>query len=175
LERGARWRVAAVEEGMQEDPLHPLAAGQFQQPLDMGDVAMDSSIGDQTEEVERSSGLLGVTACGDQRSVLIERTVGNRPGDPLDVLVDDAAGAEVQMSYLRVAEQSGRQTHVLTRGGELSVRGRTPEPVPVRRTGEMDGVVRTGGCDAETVQDAEHDGDIAGTPSVVHFRWLVSA
>jgi hypothetical protein len=42
-----------------------------------------------------------------------EGPIGDGPADQLDILVDDATGAEVQMAYIRVPHLAGHQPYAL--------------------------------------------------------------
>src|SRR5436190_10709030 len=92
---------------------------------------------------------------GLQRGVLEEGAVLDRAVDPLQVLVEHAAGADRQVADLRVAHLAGRQADRLARGLQRRVRALGPEPVEVRRLGERDRVPRAGRSAAPAVEDDE--------------------
>ena len=96
-----------------------------------------------------------------QRRVLEEGAVLDRPVDPLQVLVEHAAGADRQVADLRVAHLAGRQTDGLAGGLQRRVRVLGPEPVEHRRLGQLDGVPGPGRRAAPAVEDDERDDGIA--------------
>ena len=134
---------------------HPLPLRQLEQRADVVDVRVDAAVGDEPEQVDVSPALLRAPERGDERLVLEEAAVLDRAVDPLEVLVEDAAGADRQVADLGVAHLPGGQADGLARRGERRVRVVLPEPVEHRRVGELDGVPRSRRGDAPAVQDDE--------------------
>ena len=83
-------------------------------------------------------------AGAEQGLVVEEAAVGDRVVDPGQVLLDDRAGAEVEVADLGVAHLSLRQADVTALGGELGVRELLPEPVEDRGLGKRDRVAGPG-------------------------------
>src|SRR5438132_6425 len=76
------------------------------------------------------------TARPDQCGVAVEGAVADGGGDLHERLVDDAAGAEVEVAHLGVAHEPVGEAHVLARGGERGVRRGGPPARPHRVVGQ---------------------------------------
>ena len=105
----------------------------------MLDVRVDAAVGDEAEQVDVAAPRSKAAV---ERRVLEERAVRDRAVHALQVLEEDAAGADRQVADLGVAHLPGRQADRLARGLERRVRVLGPEPVEDRRLGELDGVAR---------------------------------
>ena len=139
-----RQRVAAVGEGVEDDVGHALLGGQLDRGLDVLPAGVNAAVGDEAEQVQAPArAVAGALAGGQQRRVLEEAAVGDRVVDPGQVLLDDRAGAEVEMADLGVAHLPVGQTDVASLGRELGARVALPEAVEDRRPGEGDRVAGT--------------------------------
>ena len=80
--------------------------------LDVLPAGVDAAVGDQAEQVQPAARAVAAPlAGGEQGLVLEEAAVGDRVVDPGQVLLDDRAGAEVEVADLGVAHlPSGRPT-----------------------------------------------------------------
>ncbi len=74
---------------------------------------MYAAVGSQTHEVELLAVILGVLVSGLHLWVGDDGAVSAGAVDLHEVLVYDAAGADIEVSYLRVAHLAVRQTNVL--------------------------------------------------------------
>ena len=145
--RAPRRRVAAVEEGVHDEVGHALAARQVDARLEVAEVGVHAAVRDETHEVERgcpSPALWRRPAC--RTGFSKKRAVVDRLADARQVLVDDAAGADVEVADLGVAHLPGGQADGRARRVERAVRVGRPEPVEDRRVGERHGVARSAGC-----------------------------
>ena len=99
--------------------------------------------------------MLAAFESGREGGILEERSVLDRLVHAHEVLEEDAAGADRQVTHLRVPHLAGREADGFSRGFERRVRVRAPEAVEVRRFGELDGVAGTGRRTAPAVEDDE--------------------
>ena len=99
----------------------------------------------------------GALAGRPQGLVLEEAAVGDRVVDPGQVLLDDGAGAEVEVADLGVAHLPLGKADVAPLGRELGVGELRPEPVEDRRLGDRDRVAGAGLGDAPAVEDDQRD------------------
>ena len=90
-----------------------------------------------------------------QRGVLEEGPVLDRAVDPLQVLVEHAAGADRQVPDLGVAHLAGREADRLARRLQGRVRVLGPEAVEDGRLGQVDRVPRPWRRAAPAVEDDE--------------------
>ena len=96
-------RVAPVGEGVQHDLRNALAGGELDAGAQVGEAGVDAAARDQADQVQRSGAVARRRACRPQRRVLEEAAVRDRLVDAGEVLLDDRAGAEVQVADLGVA------------------------------------------------------------------------
>ena len=106
-----------------------------------------------THQVERLAVVLGVVHGLQQGLVLIHVAILGRLGDAGQLLVDDAARADVGVAYLRVAHLPVRKADIKAGSADLGVGVLGKIFVEVRLFGGMDGVAVVGVVDAETVED----------------------
>ena len=142
---------------MHDHAAHPLARGQLQAGLQVPHVAVHAAARHQTHEVQRAAAAGGLGARLLEHAVGEEVAVGDRLADAREVLVDDAAGADVEMPDLGVAHLARRQPHRRAGCLEGAVRVRGQQPVEDGSGGQAHGVAGTGGRAAPAVQDHEHD------------------
>ncbi len=117
-----RQRVAAVGEGVEDDVGDALLRGELDRRLDVLPAGVHAAVGDEAEQVQAPArAVAGPLAGGEQRLVLEEAAVGDRVVDPGQVLLDDRAGAEVEVADLGVAHLAVGQADVAALGGELRV------------------------------------------------------
>ena len=132
--------VAPVGEGVDEDARQAAVACELQEGAQVVVAGVDAAVAQEAEEVERLAALPGVLDRADERGVLEEGAVLDRLVEAGDPLVDDEAGAEVEVPDLGVAHLPGGQADVAAGGSHLGV-GELPHPaVDVRRVGQPDGV-----------------------------------
>ena len=134
---------------------HPLAARELEQRAHVVDVRVDAAVRDEPEQVDVAVPLARAPERRDERLVLEEAAVPDRPVDTLEVLVEHAAGADREVADLGVAHLPGRQADRLAGGGEAGVRTLRPEPVEDRRARELDRVPGARRREAPAVEDDE--------------------
>ncbi len=134
---------------------HPLPLRELEQRADVVDVRVDAAVRDEPEQVDVSPALLRPPERGDERLVLEDAALRDRAVHPLEVLVEDAAGADRQVADLGVPHLAGGQADGLARRGERRVRIVLPQAVEDRRVGELDGIPGPGRGKAPAVQDHE--------------------
>ncbi len=133
--------VAAVGESVEDDVGDALLGGELDRRLDVLPARVHAAVGDEAEQVQASArAVAGPLAGAEQGLVVEEAPVGDRVVDPGQVLLDDRAGAEVEVADLGVPHLALRQADVAALGGELGVGVATPEPVEDRRLGKRDRV-----------------------------------
>ena len=147
-------RVAAVGEGVKDDVGDALLRGELDRRLDVLPAGVDAAVGDEAEQVQAAArAAAGAVAGSQQRLVLEEAAVGDRVVDPGQVLLDDRAGAEVEMADLRVAHLPVGQADVAPLGGEFGVGELRPETIEDRRLGQRDRVAGAGRGKSPAVED----------------------
>ena len=80
---------------------------------------VDTAVGAEAEEMELLAGLLHIVVGGLDLGVLEKGMLAAGDVDLDEVLIDDAAGAEVHVSYLGVAHLSVGQADVFAAGLEM--------------------------------------------------------
>ena len=126
--------ITAVHEAVDE--------GAFADAIFLGNVA-------ELEEVVQRR----VYATVGSQLVLQDAAVGTGAVDLHQVLVNDASGADIEVSHFGVTHLSVGQTHILTTGLELRVRIVGQQAVPIRSGGHIDYVVFLAVADSPTVQN----------------------
>src|SRR5690348_11526836 len=112
---------------------------------------MHAAVRDEAEEVRPLAALERRL----QHGILEERAVLDRLVHAHEVLEEDAPGADRQMTNLRVPHPAVRKSDRLARRGEPGVRIGAPEPIEVRRVGELDGVAGARRRTTPAVEDDE--------------------
>ena len=108
--------------------------------------------------MERSAGSLRGIAGGAQFGVGEEAAVLDRRVDAGEVLIDDAAGAQIHVADLGIAHLPVRQADVAALGVDQRMRPLRPQAVPVRQIGQRQRVVGRILAIPPTVQDQQDDG-----------------
>ena len=115
------------------------------------DMRMYAAVGYQSHQVQAGGAI-------DQRlprRQLLECPAINRIGDPHQVLFEDAAGAERQVSNLGIAELAVRQTHRPSGRLQYGVWIGGEVMVEVRRARQRPRIVRATGVEAEPVENSQ--------------------
>ncbi|MND90892.1 hypothetical protein D3C80_829910 [compost metagenome] len=107
-----RWRVAAIEEGVQVDLLGATLGGQFGHRHQVVLVAVNATVGQQAEDVHGLAAGHGLVHRAAQGWVLEELTITDSLGHAGEVLVDHTPGAQVHVADFGVAHLPIRQAHV---------------------------------------------------------------
>ena len=154
--RGGR-RIAPVQEGVPRDPIEAAPLGQLAHRVGVIQRGVHVARAGQPEQVQRAAARLGGLNRRDQPLILVERAVGDRLVDAHDVLIDDAARAQVEVSDLAVAHLPVGQPDVVARGADQHVRVALVQLGEGRHARQSDGVPVGFGALAETIQDDEDD------------------
>ena len=149
---GAGRHVTAVEQGMDVNLLQAVTLGQLHKAVKMGDVAVHAAVGEQADQVQSGVVFLRVFHGGEERLVLKEGAVLDRLRDAGQLLIHDAARADVRVADFTVAHLAVRQAHVHTGRADLGQRVRGKQAVKVRFLGRGDRVPLRRG-NAEAVED----------------------
>src|ERR1051325_5846830 len=120
---------------------------------------MDPAGPDQPDEVQRAAALAGACTQLDERGQAEELAGLDGLRDAHDVLRHDAAGAEVEVTHLAVADLPVGKSHGESGRVEECARRLGPEAMPDGRVTELDGVALAAGTKAPAV---EHDQDDRG-------------
>ena len=135
---GSRRDIAAVEQCMDIDLFQAAALGQFHQGIQVGVVAVHTAVGEQPNEMQRGLFRNGVIHCGDEGGVLKEVAILDGLGDAGQLLVHNAAGADVGVANLRVSHLAVRQADVHAGRPDLRDRVAAENAVQVRLIGRLD-------------------------------------
>jgi hypothetical protein len=154
----ARWRVAAVEEGMHRDVGHAFAARELDHREQVFLMAVHAARRQQAEQVQGAAGSLRRLAGGDQFGIGVEAAVLDRGVHAREVLVDDAAGADVHVADFGIAHLAVRQADVFALGVHQGVRAVGEQAAPVRQPGLGQGVVLGLLAMAPAVEDQQQQG-----------------
>ena len=152
------WSIAAVEKGVQVDPLGATLGRQLGHGGDVLLVAVHAAVGQQAEDVHRLAGAYRLIDRATDGRIVEELAVANGLGHPGEVLVHDAAGAEVHMADLGVAHLPVRQAHVHAAAGDQTMGLGGAQVIVHRRVGSVDGVVLGAVAVAEAIEDDQYQG-----------------
>ncbi|MNM79137.1 hypothetical protein D3C81_910620 [compost metagenome] len=156
--RTFRWRIAAIEEGMQVDLLGATLGGQFGHGDQVILVTVHAAIGQQAEDVYGLAAAHGLVDRATEHFVCEELAIFDGLSDSGEILVHNAAGTEVHVADLGVAHLPVRQTDVHARAGDQAVRLGGAQAIVDRRVGRIDGVVVGAFAVTETIQDDQDQG-----------------
>src|SRR5262245_43067788 len=123
-----------------------------------------AAVPDQPDQMKRPVAALHGTAQLDQGRESSELAARDRLRDAHHVLGDDAAGAEVQVPDLAVADLTLGEAYRGTRCMEQRARRVRPQALPRGRIGELDGVAFAAGAEAPAVEHEEDDRGALPTP-----------
>ena len=97
-----------------------------------------------------------------ERLIADELAVADRDVDPRVILVDDTAGADVQVPDFGIAHLAFGKADAELRRIDRRVGARREQPPPVRRIGARDRVVGRVLAASEAVEDQQHRGARSG-------------
>ena len=113
--------VAAVHEAVHEGVLHAVLLADFDEFEEVVERGVYAAVGGEAHEVDVLACGLGVLVGADDFGVAEDAAVLTGAVDFHKVLIDDAAGADVEVTHLRVAHLSVGQADVLAAGQQLAV------------------------------------------------------
>ena len=126
-------------------------------------MAMHTAGRQKPEHMQRPSASSRGLDCVGQRRVLGEFAGFDRDVDAREILVNDAAGTNIQMADLGIAHLALRQPHTEFRRIDRGMRAGREQPVPVGHPRARDRIVRGVGAASEAVEDQEDDRPCRGT------------
>ena len=148
-----RVSVAAVHEAVHVGVLDAVLLGNLTKFEQVVQRRMHAARGSQPHQVHALAILLGIFVCRHDFGVLQDAPVGACAVDFHQILIHDAARANVQVAHLGVAHLPVGQAHVLARSQQLRVRVVLGQVIHVRRGGAEDGVVLSAIANAPTVEN----------------------
>ena len=154
----ARWRVAPVEEGMDEDSRDTRGGGHVDECRDLPFVAVDAAGRGEAQHVQRRIIALRHGHRVAEHGIAREFAGRDRVVDAREVLIDHAARPDVEVADLRVAHLAFGQSDMQFGRVDRRMRRRGQQVVPVGHRSAADRVVRRCLATAESVQDQQHDG-----------------
>ena len=93
----------------------PTPPRELEQRLQVVDVRVDAAVRDEPEQVDVAAALARTLECADERRVLEERAVADRAVHALEILEQDPAGADREVTDLGVPHLARRQADRLAR------------------------------------------------------------
>ena len=155
---GLRRGVAAVHEAVEADLAQAVAARQFEQREHVVDVRMHAAVGQQTEDVQGGIEPLALVDRAHQRFVFEEITVLNGLGDAGQLLIHDAARADIGVTDLGVAHLTVRQADIQTGSADIGHRVFLKDLVQIRRVRRLDRIALLFIAMAEAVHNDQSRG-----------------
>ena len=154
---------------MHDDFLQTTLFCELEHCFDVRDVAVDTAVGQQTENMERAAGLFDMPHRVIQRKIIEKNLVLDGFGDAGKFLVDDASGADIEVPDFGVSHLPFGKSDSETARRELDVRIFGEDRVQIRCPGGGNGVSVRGRIETEAVQYHQH-----GWSFVVHKVCLLS-
>ena len=127
--RRFRRRVAAVEDGVDEHVLRTQRNRRVDETVKMRLHRVNTAIRQQSRQVNRAALFHGIY----ERLIRLQLVPRNRFADARDVLFDDSARSDIEMSDLGIAHLIARQTDRAARGLERRPGRLAKQPVEARR------------------------------------------
>ena len=132
--------VAAVHEAVDIYLGQLILCGHLEELVEVCQGAVDSAVGAQSEEVQGPAAACHIVVCCFDFLVFQKFVLAAGHVDLDQILINDAARADVEMSHLGVAHLSGGKTHVLTAGFQKRYGVLCPELVEIGGSLSVDGV-----------------------------------
>ncbi len=151
----ARVGVAAVHEAVEVDLAQAVVPGYVAECEDVVERGVHAAGGCEAHEVHGLSGGGAVLECALHFGVVVDGAALDGFVDFHEVLIYDASGTDVEVTYFRVAHLSVRQTDVFAACLELGVRIGLEQIVVVGVRSAVYGVCVVVGTDAPTVENHE--------------------
>jgi hypothetical protein len=139
-EPGIGRRVAAVGEGVEENPRQTPPPAQFQAREEVLEQPVHAGVADDAEKMKIRAVLQAIRDGSVELGVLVKLAVADLLGDADGLLVDDPAGADVLVADLAVAHRPLGQADVESAGRDQRRRILRHQAVGDRMLREVDGV-----------------------------------
>ena len=156
LKTRGRRNVTAVHEAMDIDLFQTVLLCQIDQAEDVLHVGVNTARAHQTVNMQLAVVLFAVVDCTEECLVLKEVAVLDGLGDTGQLLIDNAAGADVGVTDLTVAHLTVRQTDIQTGCPQLGRRILGENTVEIRRLCGMDGIAHVAAAQAKTVHNNQN-------------------
>ena len=114
------WHIAAIEEGVDVDVLDALLLCHLEKCVEVALVAVYAARGNEAEQVDCTAICLGILHDLDEDFVLEEVAVLDVTRDARELLVDEAAGADIRVTDFRVAHLTVRQADEFARSLQVA-------------------------------------------------------
>ncbi len=157
---------------------HALTAGELEQRSQMVYVRVDTTLRHEAEQVDVASALGASTKDRREHLVLEERAVLDRPAHAYEILEENAACADGQVSNLGVPHLPRGQADRPTRCLECRVRVPRPQLVEYGCVRELDCVARPRWGEPPPVEDDQHterEGHAAAWAAARQIAWKLVA
>ncbi len=110
IDTALRGCITSVEEAVYIDIRKSLFLCHLEQRIKVCDMAVDTAVREKAVQMQVSSGLLYILHCVKELRILEELAVLDFLGDAGKILINDAAGAHIHVTDLRVAHLAVRKT-----------------------------------------------------------------
>ena len=157
LDAGAGRGVATVEKSVNQSR-NTFALRHFKKSKKMVDVTVHTAVGEQTAEMYAASAGTNLFEHVEKYGILEKFTAFHGHVDAGHVLIYDAARADIQMSHFRVADESGRQSDLSSRGIQASHAGHGKQTIECGRMSEAGGISRSGRSQTVAVENEKKCG-----------------
>lgn len=149
--------VAAVEEAVDVDLFKARALGKAQERVHVAVEAVHAAVGEKPHDVQGAALFLTVGDEGLHLGVFGDRAVGDGAVDLDEVLIEDAARADVEVAHFGIAHLAFGQAHVLAVGAKLGVRILRREFAEAPRLDAADHVGLVAAADAPAVENHQQN------------------
>ena len=122
----------------------------------MAQLAVNPAVGDQPHQVQRCATVLNIIDQFDKRLVFKKAAVPNSRVDSENILINNSAGPDIEMSHFGIAHNSPGQTDRFAGAQQLRVGVFLHQFVQVRRSGQIYGIAVMGRVYTPPVQDHQH-------------------
>ena len=140
---------------------HARRLGDTEQTVKVFEQRVHAGVGAQSHEVQLGAALLHAPERGLPHGVARDLAIGDGLGDAHDLLIDDAAGADVLVADFAVAHHAGGHADIEPARGEQRERIPGVQPVVARLARQMHGislVLRRVGIFAPAIANYEENG-----------------
>ena len=168
-----RGHIPAIQESMHRHFGQTFALRHVEQAEEVRDVAVHAAVADQTEQVQARIVREHMVHRLVQLRIFKEGTVFDRICDQRQILIDDAAGTDIEVADFAVAHLSLRQADSLAAAQQLGIGIRCEEVVKVRLFRDGDRIAGTCRRLAEAIQNHQHRGSFFNVhvlPQIIHLQ-----
>ena len=149
--------VAAVKEAVHVDLLEARSLRKAQERVHVAVEAVHAAVGEKAHDVQGAALFAAVVDEGLHLGIVADRAVGDRAVDLDEILVEDAAGADVEVAHFGVAHLAVGQAHVFAVGAQFGVRILRRKLAEALRPDAADHVGPVAAADAPAVENHEQN------------------